>query len=61
MLSSLVSKIFADEQPADNKEAAKAEEATQEKTEETPVEAAEEEPEEPEDVSCYAQTASKNG
>ncbi len=51
MLSSLFSKIFADEQPADNKEAAKAEDATQEKTEETPAEAAEEEPEEPEDVS----------
>ena len=60
MLSSLFSKIFADEQPADDKEAAKAEEATQEKTEETPAEAVEEEAEEPEDVSYHRQTASEN-
>ena len=60
MLSSLFSKIFADEQPADNTEAAKAEEATQEKTEGTPAEAVEEEAEEPEDVSYHRQTASEN-
>lgn len=60
MLSSLFSKIFADEEPADDKEATKAEEATQEKTEGTPAEAAEEEAEEPEDVSYHRQAASKN-
>lgn len=59
MLSSLFSKIFADEEPADNKEATKAEEATQEKTEESPAEAVEEEAEEPEDVSCHRQHTPK--
>lgn len=61
MLSSLFSKIFADEEPADNKEATKAEETTQAqvKTEETPAEVAEEEADEPEDVSCHRQATSK--
>ena len=49
MLSSLFSKIFAEEQPAEDKEPAKIEGATEEKTEEAPAEA--EEAEEPEDVS----------
>jgi hypothetical protein len=60
MLSSLFTKVFADEEPADDKEAAKAEEATQAKTEETPAEAVEEEAEEPEDVSCHRQATPKN-
>lgn len=64
MLSSLFSKIFADEEPADNKEAIKAEEASQAKTEETSAEATaevtEEEADEPEDVSCHRQATSKN-
>jgi hypothetical protein len=59
MLSSLFSKIFADEEPADNKDAAKVEEVPQEKTEETPAEAVEEEAEEPEDVSWHRQAAPK--
>ena len=56
MLSSLFSKIFAEEQPAEDKEPAKAEEVTEEKTEEAPAEA--EEAEEPEDVSCRIRLAS---
>jgi len=61
MLSSLFSKIFADEEPADDKEAPKAEEATQAKTEETSTEAVEEEAEaeEPEDVSSHRQPTPK--
>ena len=56
MLSSLFSKIYAEEQRADDKEAAKAEEPAEEKTEETPAEA-EAEAEEPEDVSYRRQVA----
>ena len=54
MLSSLFSKIFAEEQPAGDKDVPKTEEPTEAKTEEAPAEA-EEEAEEPEDVSSRRQ------
>ena len=56
MLSSLFSKIFAEAQPADDKDVPKTEEPTKAKTEEAPAEA-EEEAEEPEDVSSRRQVA----